>query len=93
MTHRTKSRGLSVRLAASALLTEEALRLERAIATADPRAARTPPACVSVTEFQKAVGTTRATISRWVRDGVGKSTKVGRRPFIAFSEIERIKGE
>jgi hypothetical protein len=69
------------------------LRLERAIAIANPRAARTPAACVSVTEFQKATGTSRATISRRVRDFVIKSTKVGRLRFIAFSEIERIKGE
>jgi excisionase family DNA binding protein len=72
---------------------EEALRRERATAIANPGAAKTPLAAVSVTEFKRATGASHATVSRWIRDGVIKSTKVGRRRFIAFSEIARIRGE
>jgi excisionase family DNA binding protein len=52
-----------------------------------------PPAAVSVVEFRRLVGVSHATVSRWVRDGVIKSAKVGRRRFISFSEIARMKGE
>jgi excisionase family DNA binding protein len=72
---------------------EEKLRLERSLAIANPGATRTPPVAVSVNEFKKATGASHATVSRWIRDGTIKSTKVGRRRFIAFSEIARIKGE
>jgi excisionase family DNA binding protein len=72
---------------------EEALRLERAVAIANPGGARTPPAAVSVNEFKRATGVSHATVSRWVRDGVIRSVKVNRRRLIAFTEIARIKGE
>jgi hypothetical protein len=72
---------------------EEKLRLERAVAIANPAIARTPPAAVSINEFKRATGASHATVARWVRNGVIKSTKVGRRRFIAFSEIARIRGE
>jgi excisionase family DNA binding protein len=71
---------------------EEELRLERAVAIADPAMAKTPPAAVSVNEFKRATGASHATVSRWVRDGVIKSVKVGRRRFIPFAEITRIRG-
>jgi excisionase family DNA binding protein len=72
---------------------EEKLRLERALALANPGAAKTPPAAVSVAEFKRACGVSHATVSRWIRDGVIKSVKLGRRRFIAFSEIARMRGE
>ena len=72
---------------------EENLRLERAVAIANSAMAKTPPAAVSVNEFRRATGASHATTHRWIKEGVIKSTKVGRRRFIAFSEIARIKGE
>jgi excisionase family DNA binding protein len=69
----------------------EQLRLERALAVAG--AAATPPAAVSVREFAKLTGASHASVSRWIKSGELKSTKVGRRRFIAFSEIARIRGE
>jgi len=72
---------------------EEKLRLERALAIANPGAANPPPAAVSVNEFKHQTGLSHATVSRWIRDGLIKSTRIGRRRFIAFSEIARIRGE
>jgi excisionase family DNA binding protein len=72
---------------------EERLRLERAVAIANPTLARMPPAAVSINEFKRATGVSHATVSRWVRDGVIRSTKVARRRLIPFSELARIKGE
>jgi excisionase family DNA binding protein len=66
---------------------EEKLRLERPVAIANPGAARTPPAAVSVNEFKQATGASHSTVSRWVRDGVIKSVKVGRRRFIAYEVV------
>jgi excisionase family DNA binding protein len=71
---------------------EEKLRLERAYAIANPAIVRTPPAVVSVNEFRKATGVSHATTHRWIKAGVIKSTKVGRRRFIAFAELLRVKG-
>jgi excisionase family DNA binding protein len=70
---------------------EEKRRLERALALSG--AAGTPPAAVSVNEFQAATGASRATINRWIRDNRIKSVRIGRRRFIAFSEVRRIRGE
>jgi hypothetical protein len=72
---------------------EKALRLERAAAIAYPTMAKTPPAAVSVNEFKRATGTSHATTHRWILDSTIRSVKIGRRRFIAFSEISRIKGE
>ena len=72
---------------------EENLRLERAVAIANPAMAKTAPAAVSVNEFRRATGASHATMHRWIKEGVIKSTKVAGRRFIAFSEIARIKGE
>jgi hypothetical protein len=72
---------------------EENLRLERAVAIANPGAAKTPPAAVSVNEFKAATGASHASTHRWIKSGEVKSTKIGRRRFIAFSEIARLRGE
>ena len=72
---------------------EEALRLERAVALANPALVRTPPAVVSVAEFRKLTGLSPATIARRLKDGTLKSTKLNRRRLIAYSEIARMRGE
>jgi excisionase family DNA binding protein len=70
---------------------EEQLRRERAVALSG--AAGTPPAAVSVAEFKRLTGVSHATVSRWVKKGEIKSTRIGRRRFIAYAEIARIRGE
>jgi excisionase family DNA binding protein len=70
---------------------EEALRRERALALSG--AAGTPPAAVSVNEFKRLTGASHATVSRWIRDGEIQSVRIGRRRFISFDEIARIRGE
>jgi excisionase family DNA binding protein len=69
----------------------EKLRLERSIAISG--AAGAPPAAISVAEFKKLTGVSHATVSRWIHDHTIQSVKVGGRRLIAFSEVERIKGE
>jgi excisionase family DNA binding protein len=79
--------------AAKRRLREAALRGERERALVDPGAGRSAIAAVSVAEFKKLTGASHATVSRWVKSGALKSTKTGRRRFIAFSEVERIRGQ
>jgi excisionase family DNA binding protein len=72
---------------------EDALRLELAVAIANRRRPRRRPPRSASTSSRERPGAPHATVARWIRDGVIKSVKVGRRRLIAFSEIARIKGQ
>jgi hypothetical protein len=72
---------------------EEKLRLDRAIALANPAKAEMLPAVVSVLEFRRATGVSHTTAHRWIADKTIASVKVRRRRFIPFTEIARIRGD
>jgi hypothetical protein len=75
-----------------ARLRAEKVRRERRHALSDPRA-DLKPAAVSVRDFKILSGLSHATIYRHFANGTLKSIRFGGRRLIAYSEVERIRGE
>jgi excisionase family DNA binding protein len=82
------------RAAAQFRARERILHAERREALSKPDLASVRPAAISIKDFRVATGLSYATVYRRLADGTLKSSKVGGRRLIAYSEIERIhRGE
>ena len=88
------NRKRSSRARAGVRARERRLQDERREALKDPDRADLPPAAVSIRDFRIMTGLSAATIFRLLLKGKLKSTKLGGRRLIAFSEVERLlRGE
>jgi hypothetical protein len=70
---------------------ERKLMAERREALRKPELAEVRPMVISVTDFRLATGVSNATVFRWLRTGLVKSTRVGGRRLIPLSELNRIQ--
>jgi hypothetical protein len=72
---------------------EQKIRSDRREAVSDPSDAHIKPAGVTVVEFRKLTGLSHATVHRWIKARSLKSVKINGRRLIAYSEVERLRGE